>query len=287
MTDINNASDILAAGTALATIRQTLEGVPFLLAPERYKVHSLEHLLPKPALKTAVIRMDDALSFSHYINHHKQPETGLYLELNNEASSLTMKSIIDDHAAARDGQQWRKHQVNFAPKLSKEWRDWVAGSNKEAMSQSKFAAFIEDHVADIIVTEKKPHPTASEMLQMALSFEHTANKAFKKKIDLGSGGVSLEFVDKADDATTQKMAIFERFTIGIPVFDHTDVAESTEAKQSVYPIEARLRYRQQDTALVFWYELIRPDLVFRQAAQDVIQTVTQATGLVALRGSAA
>ena len=68
-----------------------------------------------------------------------------------------------------------------------------------------------------------------------------------------------------------------RFTIGIPVF---------QGSAAAYPIEARLKYRQQSDKLVFWFELIRPDRVFKQAVTDEIERIHEATGFMLLYGNA-
>ena len=64
---------------------------------------------------------------------------------------------------------------------------------------------------------------------------------------------------------------------GIPVFQGSTAA---------YPIEARLKYRQQSDKLVFWFELIRPDRVFKQAVTDDIERIHEATGFMLLYGNA-
>ena len=63
----------------------------------------------------------------------------------------------------------------------------------------------------------------------------------------------------------------------IPVFQGSTAA---------YPIEARLKYRQQSDKLVFWFELIRPDRVFKQAVTDEIEKIHEATGFMLLYGNA-
>ena len=39
---------------------------------------------------------------------------------------------------------------------------------------------------------------------------------------------------------------------------------------AAYPVLARLKYRQNSGAVKFWYELIRPDLVYQTAALKLI-----------------
>ena len=115
------------------------------------------------------------------------------------------------------------------------------------------------------------------MLQMALNFEITSEKRFKRMIDLGTGGVALEFVDKADDATSQKINMFRRFKIGIPIFQNDDYG---------YAIEARLKFRQNGDSLTFCYELIRKDRVFKEAITTQLSAIQSETSVPLLYGTA-
>ena len=69
-----------------------------------------------------------------------------------------------------------------------------------------------------------------------------------------SGGVQMSFVQDDDNQTLEKMQLFERFSIGIPVFWNGDA----------YRLDARLRYRVREGVLKFWYELIRPEKCLKQ-----------------------
>lgn len=106
------------------------------------------------------------------------------------------------------------------------------------------------------------------MLEMALSFEANQDMRFKSAIRLQNGGVQMSFVQDDDDQTLQKMQLFERFAIGIPVFWNGDA----------YRIEARLRYRVRDGKLTFWYDLLRQDKVLEAATKTVIEQIRTNTG---------
>jgi uncharacterized protein YfdQ (DUF2303 family) len=173
-----------------------------------------------------------------------------------------------------DDAQWRDHTATFQPTIAHEWKTWIA-KNKVPLDQSHFAAFLEENMSDIASVGNMP--TAADMLKMALEFEANSDKRFKKRIDLQSGGTALEYVDKADENTSAKLKFFERFTIGIPVF---------QGSASAYPIEARLKFRQQSDQLTFWYELIRTDRVFKQAVTEEVETIKDKTGFALLYGCA-
>lgn len=270
---------LLAAGAALADPVTISEGAkPFVTVPDGFKVRDIEDLLVAPVRKRGSVALLDSVSFSQYLSKHLQHDgTVLYANVDFDLSKCDIVAIINDHKAYAP--QWRDHLALYSPKLSREWRTWL-GHDRKMFTQSEFATFIEDNLPDL--ASQPGLPTAGEMLQMALSFEANHTKTFKKTIDLQAGGVALEFVDKADTETTTKMDLFKRFAIGIPVFDATHASAATEVG---YPIESRLKFRQKDTGLVFWYELIRPDRVFRQAVNDEFESITLATGLSILRGT--
>ena len=118
-------------------------------------------------------------------------------------------------------------------------------------------------------------PTGSDILSMALGFEANSDKRLRSKINLQSGGFSLEFVDTENEQTRTTMKFFERFTIGVPVFD---------GSPSAYLLEARLKYREASGKLSFWFELIRPDRVFKQAAVDELTNIKNSTGFAIVSG---
>ena len=98
---------------------------------------------------------------------------------------------------------------------------------------------------------------------------------FKSAIRLQSGAMNFSFVEDEDTGTITQMQAFERFAIGIPVFwggDH-------------YKLEARLRYRQRDGKLTFYYELIRHEKVLEDAARGIATKVKEAIDLPFFYGS--
>lgn len=273
--DTNNAQVILDAGASLVDPVRDHGGIPYVALPDGYSVNDLENLLPQPSRKRAKVVMLDSPSFIAYAKKHGSLDNcTLYADVDYDSSKCSIVAVVNDHGSDVDQAQWRDHTATFQPKLSHEWKCWTQ-LNKQAQDQAKFAAFIEDNMGDIASIDGMP--TATDMLQMALAFEANSDKRFKKRIDLQSGGAALEYVDQQDESTSAKMRFFERFTIGIPVFQGSTAA---------YPIEARLKYRQQSDKLVFWFELIRPDRVFKQAVTDEIEKIHEATGFMLLYGNA-
>lgn len=238
--------------------------------PEGYEIKSLQHLLPSPSRKKARVTMADADSFIAYVKKHAEPGTTLYCDSNFEAQTVSIVGILNEHST--DAAQWRDHTATYSPNQTVEWKRWNA-NNKKQMSQVDFATFLEENLGDIAAIEGMP--TGTQMLTMALQFEANADKRFKSKIGLQGGGVNLEFVSTDDKETLERMVFFERFTLGLRVF----------ISGSGYPLEARLKYRQTNEKLTFWYELIRQDRVFQDAITDDIAKIKDGTGNLLLNGN--
>ena len=276
MSENMNAQTILDAGAALtgprlATNTVDENGVPFVVVPQNYAVHDLEKLLPQPTRKRGTVIMLDGASFIEHLKKHGEPgETVIYADVDYEASKYGLVAVINDHSD--DTPQWRDHRATLEPIKSLEWKRWT-GKNSVAMPQADFAAFIEDNMGDVASVDGMP--TGKDMLEMALNFQANSEKRFKKKLDPQGGGAHLEYVDQADEATSTKMRFFERFTIGIPVF---------QGATDGYHVEARLKFRMTNGDLRFWYELVRPDRVFKTAVATEINKIKEAAGFTVLFG---
>lgn len=274
----DNAQIIMDAGAALTGSQMPPahdwddHRIPYVVAPPGYQVKDIEHLQESPARKRGKPVMLDAGSFIEYIKKHGNlDETVIYADVDYEASKYGLVGIINDHGAEMPS--WRDHKVTLTPLQSLEWKRWT-GANGTKMPQEVFASFLEDNIGDIATVDGMPNGT--QMLEMALAFEANSDKRFKKHIDLQGGGAHLEYVDKADEETSVKMRLFERFTIGIPVF---------QGATDGYHIEARLKFRMAGGALSFWYELIRPDRVFKTAVSTEIGKISAATEFMVLFGT--
>lgn len=271
MTTENEVLVALGAAMSHARILENQEDISYAVIPEAYKVQDLEFLLCKPTRKRASVKVRDADSFCWYIGDHKTSGTSIYANADTACDGFSIVAIIDDHSVLSAG--WRQHTCTLDRKKSVEWGRWTS-RDCEPMPQSDFARFLEDNLADIVTAEGMP--TGSEMLQMALAFERTADKRLKSKVNLQSGGVRFEYVDDDTAETRTSMQVFSRFAIGIPVF---------ECAKAAYQIEARLKYRDNAGKVAFWYELIRSDRAFRKAVDDELTAISEATGLKIIKGT--
>ena len=273
METINNAKTLLEAGAASAAPIHPKGGMPFAIVPDGYRVKDVESMLPAPVRKRSKVTTTDTDGFIFYTQKHGQDgRTVIYADINAEASQFNLVAILDDHGSPVSDTQWREHRCQFEPAQAIEWKRWI-GKDKQTFSQAEFATWLEDNLGDIAAVTNMP--TGADILQMALGFEANANKRLRSKINLQSGGVQFEFVDDEDKDTRTSMEVFQRFTLGLPVF---------EGSTNAYPLEARLKYREKDGKVSFWFELIRPDRVFKDAVKDELTKIKDATGFPVVAG---
>jgi len=260
---------MLAEAVKPTRIVGEIEGSHHLALPPGWTHKNIDEsaLFSQPRRKNATVFPAELDSFVDYVNRHKSGlNTTIWCQADFQEGDVTFTALINDHAGDLQGQQWRDHKAVFDPRKSAEWNIWDE-RDKEHFSQIDFALFIEDRLQDIAPVEGLP--TGTQMLDMATKFEAHQDSRFKQAIRLQSGGVQLEFVQDDDAGTVERMKIFERFAIGIPVFWNGPA----------YRIEARLRYRANSGRVVFWYELIRPDKVLEAAAQELIATIKDKTAV--------
>lgn len=223
----------------------------------------LETLLANPRATKAHAKLAGPADFLAYVARHKLDNTVVWCDFNPQTFKLKFTAVIDEHAKGIAG--WRRHTAELDPLMSAEWKVWKDAERKP-VGQTPFAEFLQEHAEDIASTDATVaagFPTALQMLTMATNFVHNEERSLKSSVRLQSGGVRLSYVADADKGTTEEMAMFERFQIGIPVFHGA----------GAWAIDARLKYRNNSGKLSFHYELVRADRVHQAAAEALIEVV--------------
>lgn len=270
-----DAATLLDAGAAMVSSAKFVdeESHPYIVVPEGYKIADMEKFMSNPTRKRGTVSVSDSRSFVDFlVRHGNEHDAAIYADMDAEESRLNMTAVLNDHDYKLDIAGWMDHRCVFQPKLSVEWKRWIT-KDGVSMNQSDFATFLEDNLGDIASVEGMP--TGAQMLTMALQFEANSEKRLRSTINTQSGGTQFEYVDEETKETRTTMTVFQRFTIGVPVF---------QGSKSAYPIVARLKYRAKDGKVNFWFELIRPDLVFKTAADEETSLIAAATGFLIFNG---
>lgn len=273
MTELNSNFAQTIKDIAVASIepRSFGAGQPFVVVPEACEIKDLERMLVNPVRKTGLVVASNTDSFIAYAKKHGSlDDCTIYAAIDSDMSQFKLVGVINDHGA--DKPQWRDFRCELTPKLAVEWGRWIE-ANRKNFNQADFATFIEDNLGDIASVDG--FPSGAEMLSMALGFEANSTKQVRSKINLQNGNVQFEFAEEDTTKTKTTMQVFQRFTLGIPVFD---------GSKDAYPIEARLKYRENSGKLTFWFELIRPDRVFKTAVQTELDAVKAQLGFPIIQG---
>ena len=244
----------------LVTLAQTLGKpmdhpalpAPFALIPGGVKLQDLEGLLAAPTRIRQAVNILDADTFIAYINRYASPASVVFCD---GPEGRTFKGVLDYHQP--DQPSWGQHVAVYQCPISIEWGRWKS-SDRKRMDQATFAEFFEENIKDITVPEGIPGaPSAADMLEISRTLEAKKNISFRQGTRLDNGQVQLTYNEQIDGQAgeTGQLKIPEQFYIGVKPFLGGDA----------FCVTVRFRYRIQESRLVMWFELVRPDKVLEEA----------------------
>lgn len=269
----------------------TLGVAPFAVIPEGKTIESLREILdeylitPRRRIGTANVR--DVDSFIALVDRFKGENSAIFADPTRTSPHLV--AVFDYHPKGDDATKadWLKHRAIYAPPLSDEWKAW-SGKNGATMSQADFAAFIDERVGDLIVPAlddpklktyadlvEGTWASPSQMVQLSRSLQVNVESVVKNAQTLNSGELSIIYDEVHKDGAGEPLRVPTLFTIAIPAFYVGDL----------YRIAARLRYRVSGGKISWSYQLVRPDLVFDDAFNGIVEKAGSETGLLVLIGT--
>lgn len=292
-TDVGALVDVIGQMHDFEVVDAGAQGAaPFAVVPKGKEIKSLKPILDEyrllPDRRRGTVKLSTVESFVEIIRRFKAPESIVYADPTRTAPKLF--AIFDYHPEGPDATKanWLRHQAVFAPPLSDEWKAWSANNGK-AMNQGDFAAFIDEHVTDLIVP-KLDDPkmktyaelvdgvwaSPADMVKLSRSLSINVDVKVKNAQTLSTGETSIVYEETHRDGAGQAIKAPNLFTIAIPVFYAGDL----------YRIAARLRYRVNGGTIVWTYQLVRLDLVFDDAFKGIVEKVRAETELPVLMGNA-
>lgn len=155
-------------------------------------------------------------------------------------------------------------------------------------SQSEFAEFLEDRIGDVVLPERDDAvanriaeqlsariggPTG--VMALARGLEVNVNSKVVNAVTLASGEVNVRFETTHTDSAGAPISVPNLFFISIPVFFNGPR----------YLIAVRLRYRQKDGTLLWFYQLHRPDLSIDHAFREIVSEAAKQTELMTVLGT--
>lgn len=244
-TEAGTVSVLAALGFAPKAVNS---GAPFIVAPIGAKVRSLEWSLPSPARQRGTTTISDADSFIAYLGE-RSIKTGELVPIywDYDTTGARFHAVLNDDT-------WRDWRVHYCPRFAPQWVRWIQ-SNRKAMVQADFAAFVEDNAPDII------EPESAAMIEVSRTIEAKKRVNFSSGIRLSNGQNEITYEETIDGTAGKgKLAIPETFVIAVPVFVGGDP----------WKVTARLRYRINEGKLSMWYDLLRADDVVQAAVEALV-----------------
>lgn len=254
----------------------------------------------RPATKRGTAETLTLQSFIDLTNRHKTAHSAIFANTNWQTPKLT--AVIDYHGVDiahtyddADGQPTTsveeglpdnlKHRIAYAYPLSDDWKIWTK-LNGEVMDQGKFAAFIEDRIADLaspFETEKMLYEanfqttfaTPAQLIQLSRGLEVNVEAKRKSLVTLQSGAGQLVFEETHKDADGKPLIIPGLFILSIAPFIGGEKVR----------IPVRLRYRPAGDKVVWFYQIYRPDLAIMERVGADLVIVRRDTALPVYEGS--
>lgn len=267
------------------------EAATALVLPKGMEVRSIKPLLDeyllKPDRRRGTAKLGDATSFVAHLKRFASRETAVFI--NPDRAQPTFTAVFDYHpAGGGSSADWLQHRGVYAPALSDRWRAWLA-CNGKAMPQADFAAFIEEHVTDLIVPNLDDpdlktfanlvggrFAEPSDLVQLSRGLELNVETVVKNAVTLGTGEISIIYDEvHRDGRTGAPISIANLFQICIPVF----------YAGTLYKVPARLRYRNAGGKLLWSYLLVQPELAFDDAIAGVKKLIEDDTDVDVFLGS--
>lgn len=261
----HGAGVLMALGTACAAPHQTEDAWQMVLPPG-YTQHDITDAVrraaPAPTRKRGIVQLLSLPALRSYLaDQAAQAHAVVYAD----ADYRTITAVFNDHRAQPG---WRDHRAIFQAQPSPEFVRWTE-KNGKPFSQTEFAEFIEDNLADI--TE----PAAQQLLEVATTIQATSGIEFKSAKRLQDGQTQMAYVEtiNATAGASGGLQIPRGFALGIRIF----------RQGPGYRLQARLKYRLSAGAVKFWFELDRPELAVEHAFAEYVAGL-DGTGYLVLAG---
>lgn len=226
------------------------DGSPFVTLPTDARVHDLEGLLPAPKRVKQTVQFRTVESFIQYSKKWMTKASMFWADISLQ--NVVFGACYDYHDLSSPS--WCSHNARYDVVLSEEWKAWLAYNNK-AISQEKFAEFLEDRAGEVVT------PDAATMREIAYTLEAKKSVTFRSGVRLDNGDQQITFEEdtKSKAGKDGTLEIPRYFTVEIPVF--------YQGEKQIFPI--KLSYRIGGAGeLTFTYSIERTDKIIDLAARD-------------------
>lgn len=225
----------------------------------------VEKAAPVPARKRGAVALGDVPSLLAYCAD-QQAQDEAYIYADPDARSIT--AVFNDQRDS-DVPGWRDHRAVFKAEHTPEFQLWMS-RNKQKFSQTEFAEFIEDNIADISGDD------GTTLLKVATTIAATTGINFSSAKRLQDGQTQLTYneTNNAVAGADGSLQIPQKFSLGLRIFKNG----------TGYAMSARLKYRINSGAVAFFYELERTERSVEDAFNGYVEEVRKSSAYTVLIG---
>jgi uncharacterized protein YfdQ (DUF2303 family) len=252
-----------AGGTSIQSVKAYLD--EYRSAPERRK---------------GTAELGELASFIGHVKRFKDSDSAIFADRDPKRPSLL--AVLDYHrAGATSSPRFGEHRARYAFPLADEWTAWTGQAGK-ALDQASFAAWLEDHLADVADPAQAgdggreflslfscAFASASKLLELSRGLNVHVGERVGNHVNLASGEATIAFVAQHADDQGKPLKVPGAFLLAIPVFRGGDL----------YKIPARLRYRVAQGVITWSFDLYRAPAVFDHAIGEACTTAQEETEL--------
>lgn len=266
--------------------------------------------LPNPQHREGIKKLASMTSFIDFVCRMAEPSTVLFA---NPATS-TITAVFDYHDSVNTSwmahtqstvdieadvnqpppaplPRWGRFRAEYAFPLAADWKTW-ATENKNPMSQTALASFIEDNIINVNDTAEVTQlvsPRNRELIgELGLRLAGRATLlgaarglSIKVKEKLGtivntqSGEISVNYEqiharDGVPVGENTKVDVPSAFTIVLPVYEGA----------APFELLVRLRYRKADGALKWHFDVYNIQRAIQMAFEEGCRMITENTGIL-------
>lgn len=273
---MKTAQELIALATA-STNPMSVAGTNYthVMVPQGFRAQDISADIEKqrttPSRRTGTVQLKDVGSLLMYcadMNGADVERAVSFGYIYADPDNRRITAVFNDHRGVTPG--WRDHRAEFKAEFTAEFKKWM-DNNAKQFTQSEFAEFIEDNMADI--TE----PAATAMLEMATTIQAKTDINFSSAKRLQNGQVQLQYTEAIDAraGANGAMEIPKEFALGLRIFKNGEG----------YKLKARLKYRLHGGTVKFWYELDRPERSIEDAFTGYVATLREKSGYQVLIGT--
>lgn len=237
----------------------------------------LEALDDHPRRPKGNVVLRTELSFVDYVNDHKDDEATVIFAEDKQVVAVFNHHKRHTHGAvvaAGAEAGWNDFRATLELKYTPSWTAWTQLATSGYMTQADFADFLEVNDQDIL------SPAAGEVLEMVTNLRLASESTVEARTHLGTGGTHIRysenFVPMGGDGDQLGVIQFpHHLELSLQVFDG--------GKEFIIP--ALLRYAVQNGQVKFRLAFTNYlATMFDQAFDELVQGITEKTGIPVLRG---